>query len=257
MRTPWLFRPQLIIAVIFIGLMAGGLSMHFMQERPVLAKKDGTPKVLSARPPLFPPVDCMAVPCMALTFDDGPNPTYTPQLLDLLQRYRVRATFFIMGKHVPGNEALLKRMYLEGHEIGNHSWDHPDFTRLSPEQIEAQVSSTQGVIAATGVPLPTLFRPPYGEYNPMVEAHVPLSIIRWDVDPSDWRPSMQPSVAAHVVAHAHSGAIVLMHDTETTTLPAVEPIIQQLQAQGYQLVTVSDILDLPPGQRGVYFHRSR
>ncbi len=247
-------RPQLFVALVFVGLLFGGMGLRWSHDPArALAKKAPVPQVLSYAAPAE--VDCTQTPCMALTFDDGPSPSYTPALLDVLARYNVRATFFVMGKRIAGNEGLLKRMHQDGHEIGNHTWDHPDLTLLSPEQVEAQVVSTQAAVAGAGVPVPTLFRPPYGEYNQMVLAHIPMSVIRWDVDPSDWRPSFQPYIAAHVVAHAHPGAIVIMHDTEAATLLAVEPIIQQLQAAGYQLVTVSDLLDMPSNQRGVYFHR--
>ena len=135
------------------------------------------------------PVNCRLHPCLALTFDDGPNPITTPQVLRILEKEQVHASFFVVGSRVPANQALLQRMFTDGDEIGDHSWTHPDFTTLSPAQIRQQITLTQNAIKAAGVPAPTLFRPPYGAVNARVIANVPLTIMFWNEDPEDWAAS--------------------------------------------------------------------
>ena len=97
-------------------------------------------------------IDCGKVACLALTFDDGPNPITTPQVLDVLEHEQVPATFFVVGSRVPGQEKLLRRMFYDGNEVGSHSWNHPDFTTLSSEQIIDQINRTQAVVMAAGLP---------------------------------------------------------------------------------------------------------
>jgi peptidoglycan/xylan/chitin deacetylase (PgdA/CDA1 family) len=201
-----------------------------------------------------PNVDCALKPCIALTFDDGPNPEVTPQILDILTRQEVKATFFIVGMRVPGQESLLRREHREGHEIGNHSWSHPDLSTLSPEDAERQIQATQQVIAAAGVPAPKILRPPYGAVNEMVAAHNNLSIVRWNVDPEDWKIQDPGLIDQALLSHVHPGSIILLHDIYPTTVAAVEPAIQALKPQ-YQFVTVSQLLDLTPGDQGQFFAR--
>jgi peptidoglycan/xylan/chitin deacetylase (PgdA/CDA1 family) len=240
--------PHASVSVGLFALLAWGYAT------PAPTKVDATP------PPPRPaalqvPIDCSLVACMALTFDDGPDPVYTPQVLDILERNGAKATFFVLGNHVAGNEALLRRMHSAGHEIGNHTWGHPRLTRLSPEQIEAEINSTQAAVAAAGVPAPKLFRPPYADINPEVSAHIPLSIIRWNIDPEDWSPSKRKYLLEHLASHAKPGGVVILHDTEATTVPMLEPLIIQLKTQNYQLVTVSQLLNIAPGQPGTFFGR--
>jgi peptidoglycan-N-acetylglucosamine deacetylase len=145
-------------------------------------------------------------------------------------------------------------MYHEGHEIGNHSWDHKDFTTLPAAAMRQEWQSTQAAIVGAGVPAPRLFRPPYGAVTPAVKAHMPLTIVRWDVDTEDWLTRDPPSITAHLLGDPHPGAIVLMHDKYIATAQALEPAIIALK-QRYQLVTVSQLLGLQAGDQGQYFAR--
>jgi peptidoglycan-N-acetylglucosamine deacetylase len=199
-------------------------------------------------------VDCTKEPCIALTFDDGPNPITTPQILDVLQRHNARASFFLVGSRVPGQERLVRRMFYSGHEIGNHSWSHPDFTRLSPAQMVEQVNRTQAVIAAAGVPAPTLFRPPYGAVNDTVKASVPLTFAMWNVDPLDWKAKDPHQATQLMLAEARPGAVFDLHDIYANTAQSLDPVIVELQKH-YQLVTFSELMNLQPGQQGEYFGR--
>ena len=148
-----------------------------------------------------------------LTFDDGPSP-YTDDILAVLERYTLRATFFVIGSRVHANASLLRRVAAAGHAVGNHSWDHAHLTALSAPEIESQIARTSAAITeAVGI-APTLFRPPFGERDDRVDAVVErlgLTTMLWDVDSEDWkRPGAEP--IARAVAGAAPGQIVLLHD---------------------------------------------
>lgn len=196
--------------------------------------------------------NCNAKPCMALTFDDGPNPLTTPRILDILASEHVHATFFLVGQRVPGNEATVRRMYREGNEVGNHSWSHPDFTKLSQAQITDQIQKTQTVIVAAGVPAPHLLRPPYGSVNPGVLSQLHMTTVEWNIDPDDWSQKDPAKIDANILSHAQPGRIILMHDIYPWTADALRPAIDNLKAH-YQLVTVSQLMHLAPGDQGQYF----
>jgi peptidoglycan/xylan/chitin deacetylase (PgdA/CDA1 family) len=200
------------------------------------------------------PVDCARVACLALTFDDGPSATVTPQVLDILDRHHVHATFYVVGSRVAGNEALLRRMHAAGHEIGNHTWSHADLTTLSPEQVREQIANTQAAVAAAGVPLPTTFRPPYGAVNGVVRSNVQLTIVRWNVDPEDWDTKQAKDIVPKVESTAKPGGVVEMHDIHQQTADSLDQLLNDLTPR-YKLVTVSELFSLPPGQRGEFFGR--
>lgn len=200
-------------------------------------------------------VNCVKNKCLALTFDDGPNPITTPQVLGILESEHVHVSFFIVGSRVAGNQALLQRMFKDGDEIGDHSWTHPDFTTLKPQQIKQQITLTQNAIKAAGVPTPTLFRPPYGAVDGKVLANVPLTIMFWNEDPRDWAASSPQQVEKAVLASAKPGGVVEMHDIYHVTAESLEPIIKKLKSKHYEFVTVSQLLNLQPGQRGEFYGR--
>jgi peptidoglycan/xylan/chitin deacetylase (PgdA/CDA1 family) len=199
------------------------------------------------------PVDCKVHRCLALTFDDGPNPYTTPRVLSILEKEKVHASFFIVGSRVAGSQALLRRMYADGDEIGDHSWTHPDFTTLTSKQIKQQISLTQKTIQDAGVPAPTLFRPPYGAVDQKVIANVPLTIMFWNEDPRDWAASSPAPVEKAVEASARPGGVIDMHDIYQVTAQSLDPIIKKLKKEHYQFVTVSQLLGLKPGQKGEFY----
>jgi peptidoglycan/xylan/chitin deacetylase (PgdA/CDA1 family) len=223
---------------------------HVLYQFPVIARP--APPTSTAAPG----ADCQHIACLALTFDDGPNPLTTPQILSTLEQFHVTATFFLVGSRVPGNEALLQRMRADGDEIGDHSWSHPDFTTLTPQQMKDQINATQRAIMAAGVPPPILFRPPYGAVNATVEANVPMTILLWNEDPQDWAATRASTVVQAVEASARPGGIVDMHDIYHVTADALPQILTDLQARGFQFVTVSQLLHLTPASRGLYYGHS-
>lgn len=183
---------------------------------------------------------------VALTFDDGPHGKLTPQLLDLLQRENVRATFFVLGSLVAANPQIVQRMAAEGHEVANHTWNHPRLPSLSPEKFDEQIRKTTEIIEQNTGKKVTIMRPTYGLYNERVKNELlsdyGLDIILWSVDPNDWKKPGANVVARRLVEGAHPGAILLAHDIHPGTIAAVPQAIAQLKAKGYEFATVSELL---------------
>lgn len=197
--------------------------------------------------------DCRQQICLALTFDDGPNPLTTPQILTELEQAHIPATFFLVGNRVAGNEGLLRRMAADGDEIGNHSWSHPDMTKIPPQAVQQQIQLTQNAVTAAGVPPPTVFRPPYGTVNQAMEDNIHLGILLWNEDPKDWAAGTPAQVVQAVDASAQPGGIVDMHDIYHVTADALPQVITNLTGRGYHFVTVDQLLDLSPSSRGIYY----
>jgi len=195
-------------------------------------------------------VDCHAVKCIALTFDDGPGP-YTAELLDDLARHSAHATFFVLGQHVAADPDIVRAEVAAGHEVGNHSWSHPQLTKLTSTAVARQLSRTDDAIDQATGGTPTLFRPPYGLVNDAVRREGGRPVVLWDRDTEDWKVRDADKVATNVVETARPGDIVLMHDIHPTTVQAVPRILDELAARGFHFVTVSDLLagtTLEPGR---------
>ncbi|MDQ1017564.1 polysaccharide deacetylase family protein [Streptomyces afghaniensis] len=185
--------------------------------------------------------DCKKVRCVALTFDDGPAASETATLLTYLAQHKARATFFTLGQNVAAHPDVVRAEARAGNEIGNHSWNHPDLTKLTPEQIAYQLNRTSAAIKAATGKAPTLFRPPYGAVNAQVKAATTLSPVLWDVDTEDWKYPDAGTVAQTVIAKARRNSVVLMHDIHPTSVAAVPQILRTLTARGYHFVTVSHL----------------
>ena len=183
---------------------------------------------------------------VALTFDDGPHGKLTPQLLDLLKREKVRATFFVLGSLVEANPQIVQRMAAEGHEVANHTWDHPRLPSLSAEKLDRQIRKTTEIIEKNTGQKVTIMRPTYGLYNDRVKNELlekyRLDIILWSVDPNDWKKPGANTVARRLIEGAHPGAILLAHDIHPGTIAATPKAIAGLKAKGYEFVTVSELL---------------
>ncbi|MFT4110611.1 polysaccharide deacetylase family protein, partial [Propionicimonas sp.] len=188
--------------------------------------------------------DCSKLKCVALTMDDGPV-TNTSKVLDLLRRKKVHATFFVLGENARLHPALVRRMVAEGNAVGNHSWDHPQFWKLSRAAIARQLHRTDALLKRITGKRPALVRPPYGEVDARVRkiarAHG-QSLILWDVDPTDWRDHDTDLVVRRVLRHARRGSIILSHDVWPTSRHAYARIIDGLERRGFTLVTVPDLL---------------
>lgn len=179
---------------------------------------------------------------VALTFDDGPNKTYTKQLLDGLKETDAKVTFFMVGNAVSSNLSLVKRAYDEGHEIANHSYSHPSLSSLSYSGVQSQITSTSSALnKACGSGTSYIVRPPYGSANSTVLSAIGAPAILWSVDTNDWKVKNSTKVYNSIVNNASDGAIILCHDIHSTTIPGALSAIKTLEARGYEFVTVSEL----------------
>ena len=181
----------------------------------------------------------------ALTFDAAWGNEDTQQLIDILGKYKVKATFFVVGEWVDKFPESVKALHDAGHEIMNHSDDHAYFTKLSADQIKAQLDSCNSKIEAiTGV-RPDLFRPPYGDYNDSVVSTVRncgMYTIQWNVDSLDWKDLESSAIAERVLKRIEPGSIILFHNAAKNTPAALPSVIEGLIQQGYTMVPVSQLI---------------
>ena len=183
-------------------------------------------------------------PMIALTFDDGPS-KYTAQILDCLERYGVRATFCVVGNLAENRKDTINRAFDMNCEIIGHSWDHRDLRKLSKEEITAEIIDTYELINSITGSAPKMYRPPYGAVNDLVKevsAGLGFSLIQWSVDPMDWSSRDAGMVYSAIMNDTKNLDIVLSHDAYGSTADAMERVIPELLSQGYQLVTVSELM---------------
>ncbi|GGS68889.1 polysaccharide deacetylase family protein [Nonomuraea spiralis] len=206
-----------------------------------------------AQAPKAAEVDCEQVKCIALTFDDGPG-KYAGTLLDTLKKYDAKATFFLEGQYVNSRPAFVKRMVAEGHEVGNHSYKHPDFTKIDAGVIRSEIKKTQDAVKKASGVEPKLLRPPYGLADIQVSdvaTEFGMPMILWTAGSHDWDTKNEEAIKKKVLEVAERDGIILMHDWVKQTVDGMPSIIKSLQAKGYRLVTVSDVIkrqNLQPGQ---------
>jgi peptidoglycan/xylan/chitin deacetylase (PgdA/CDA1 family) len=192
-------------------------------------------------------------PYIAMTFDDGPSATLTPKLLDLLAAHHIKATFFVIGENVAEHPEIVARAAREGHEIGNHSWSHPNFAKMSEERVRQQLWRTDTAIQnATGT-RSSLMRPPYGSITARekrwIHDEFGYDIILWDVDPYDWKRPGPAVVRNRILKETQPGSIVLSHDIHPGTIEAMPSTLDALAAKGFKFVTVSELIRLAVPQR--------
>ena len=185
-------------------------------------------------------------PYIAMTFDDGPSAATTPRLLDILKQRNIKATFFLIGQNAASNPDIVRRILADGHEIGNHSWTHPQLSKLSDDRVTTEISKTQDAIKeATGF-TPTLLRPPYGaittRQREWIEGRFGLSIILWSVDPFDWKRPGASVITQRILSQVRPGAIILSHDIHKQTVDAMPATLDALAAKGYKFVTVTELI---------------
>jgi peptidoglycan/xylan/chitin deacetylase (PgdA/CDA1 family) len=185
-------------------------------------------------------------PYIAMTFDDGPSATLTPKLLDLLGAHHIKATFFVIGENVVERPEIVARAAREGHEIGNHSWSHPNFGKMSDDGVRRQLQQTDDAIKKATGKRPTLMRPPYGSITTRekrwIHDEFGYDIILWDVDPYDWKRPGPAVVRARILKETRPGSIVLSHDIHPGTIEAMPSTFDELEAKGFKFVTVSELI---------------
>ena len=190
-------------------------------------------------------VDCSQAKCVALTFDDGPSP-YTDRLLQILNQNDAKSTFFLIGNKVAANPAGAKRIADAGMEVANHTWEHPNMTTIPPEDIGSQISKANDAIQAATGQRPKLLRTAGGLINDNVLAAAKqqgMADVNWDVIPFDWMNDSDTAATRYMLmTQIKPGSVVLFHDTYSSTVDLVYQFIPVLRANGYHLVTVSQLL---------------
>lgn len=179
---------------------------------------------------------------VALTFDDGPHKQYTEKLLDGLKERGVKATFFLIGESIEGNEELVKRMSDDGHLIGNHTYHHVQLTKETKEEALEEIKLTnQKIYEVTGKE-PTYIRPPFGSWSEELAEEINMTPVLWNVDPTDWKTQNCQSVTVHILKHVRDSDIILLHDIFSTSVDAALQVVDKLQEKGYTFVTVEDLM---------------
>lgn len=202
-------------------------------------------------------------PVVALTFDDGPHPDYTPRLLDILKKQQARATFFMVGEAAQRHPQIVQGVAQEGHAIGNHSWDHPSFPLISSQERRAQIRACDKAIAPYGE---RLFRPPYGTQNFASQLDAVLlgyQIVTWDVSPGDWRSGDAVSIAGHIERRVKPGSIIVLHDRLFDAVDEAyfdrEPLLETVRiflhrlGSRFRFITVPELLRHGKPQRRIWF----
>ena len=196
---------------------------------------------------------------VALTFDDGPSPRYTPEILALLGRYQAHATFFVMGHKVEKYPWVVQAVLRAGHEVGNHSFSHPRLTQANQLSREQELERTSVDLDLLGCPRQVrLFRPPYSAYDARLKdylAHTGRRLVLWSLDSGDWRGLEAATIVHNVLARVRPGAIIIFHDSDengradrSPTVAALQVILPSLKLAGYRLVTVSELVSRNPAQ---------
>lgn len=193
-------------------------------------------------------------PVAALTFDDGPDQRFTPQILDVLKKHNVRGTFFVMGSRVKGHPEVAKRIVQEGHAIGNHTYWHPQLYNESLYRLKWETQETDKVLQEVVGFAPKLFRPPYGGLTDELVLELgrqDYKVIGWNVDSLDWKEIGADEILSNMETHLKPGAIILMHsggnwDQDLSGgVEALDRLIPELKSRGIDLITIPELLDLP------------
>lgn len=190
---------------------------------------------------------------IALSFDDGPHPYYTPLILDILAEYNIRATFFMVGENVNYYPAAAEAVLSAGHEIGNHTFSHCKFNRMSEHEMREEISACEDAISSVGEYRPHFIRPPEGQMNDTMRRVIgalDYRIVLWDIDTRDWAHTPPQTICAQILSTVKEGDIILMHDFighDSPTPEALRLVIPRLLEEGYRFVTVGEMID---GDRG-------
>ena len=184
-----------------------------------------------------------------LTFDDGPHPLLTPKLLDVLKARKARCTFFVTGNKAFDHPDILKRMVSDGHEVASHGWSHTSITLLPRDELLLQLRQTSKTINDIVKRKPTVYRPPYGNsnqtLNALIATEMQMKVVLWSLDSLDWENRDAAFITKHIVSRAKPGDVILAHDTSPQMIAAVAGTIDALIAEGYELLTVSEIMSFP------------
>lgn len=181
-------------------------------------------------------------PRVALTFDDGPHPVYTKSLLDGLRERGVKATFFVVGENIPGNEKLIAQMEKDGHLIGNHTYDHADISKLSDEKNCEELQKTSDLVKQITGHGTAYVRPPFGNWKDSMDCQVSMIAVKWTIDTLDWKSRNAAEIVNKVMQQISDHDMILMHDYYATSVEAALQIVDKLKEKGYEFVTVEELI---------------
>ncbi len=236
--------PWIKIAVVIIVILAvfAGFKYHRMQKSTYITSDSTVYVGTRLKPPLKKARDLKGKKLVALTFDDGPS-VVTPRLLDILAEKRVPVTFFVLGTMAQGRPEVVKREVKDGHEVASHTTWHQDLSKLNVEAIQSDMAESCRILTPILGKCSDLVRPPYGAINNNVKVGLGKPLIIWTVDTEDWRSKDARKVREEVKRTKFDGSIILMHDIYASTVDAVPGIIDDLRAEGYEFVTVSEMAE--------------
>lgn len=201
------------------------------------SSEEGAPETAGSRGNAF-----ASAKRVALTFDDGPHPVYTPKLLELLEQEQVPATFFLLGQNVEAYPEVVEEIAGKGHLIGNHTYHHVEITSLSEEQACLEIDETSRLIEELTGSGTEYVRPPFGTWNEGLEDRLDLIPVMWTVDTLDWTTENVDWIVERTMADAGENAVILMHDSYESTVRAVERLIPLLRSEGFEFVTVDRVI---------------
>lgn len=230
----------MVIAVLMIALLMYGSPEGYLEfpsitrgtKRDVIVSGDGDGEPMTQYP----------TKTVALTFDDGPHPIYTKQLLDGLRTRNIKVTFFLIGNNIDGNEAVVRQMSQDGHLIGNHSLTHLQMTREKKEKVCAEINLTNQKIYEITGQMPSYIRPPFGSWSEELACMIPMTVALWDLDPLDWKNQNASKTVRHILRNVEDGSIILLHDVYETSVDAALEVIDTLVRRGYNFVTVDELI---------------
>jgi peptidoglycan/xylan/chitin deacetylase (PgdA/CDA1 family) len=186
---------------------------------------------------------------VAITFDDGPHPQYTPQLLAILAKYQAKATFFVIGKMVEPNPQLVKDELAAGHSVGNHTFHHVNLTKIPPRLVATEIQACGDLLKSVGVPEPHLFRPPGGDYNGAVAQTIQdlgYTLVLWTDDPGDYASPGATVIEDRTLRMLSNGGIILLHDGVQETVQILPQLLEYLKSRGLKTVTIDEMIRHAP-----------
>ncbi|MFP3868227.1 MAG: polysaccharide deacetylase family protein [Desulfobacteraceae bacterium] len=234
--APYLDRRLLVLVGLVLGLWLGPvLTGYFIRPETLIYRHGNESR-----------------PVVALTFDDGPSARFTPQILALLAQHRVRATFFLLGRHAQRYPQLVQALAAAGHEIGNHTYSHPHLDQINQDTLAQELEKTAAVLARLGVSLNGLFRPPYSKLPQNLAVYlgqINHKVILWSIDSGDWQGYPTSKIVDRVLNNLRNGAIVVFHDNNEydggnrqPTVEALRILLPRFQSRNLRCVTVSELL---------------
>ncbi len=191
-------------------------------------------------------------PFIAMTYDDGPHPSNTPRLLDMLAARGIKATFFTVGRNVAAYPNIMRRMVAEGHEIANHTWTHPYLSKLGDSSVRSELQRSHDALVNITGQAPRMYRPPYGaitaRQKQWIYSEFGYPSILWSVDPQDWKTRNAASTRSRILAETRPGSIILVHDIHPSSIDAMPGTLDGLLARGFRFVTVSQLISISQGR---------